>query len=278
MRCYKYFPRFLATGLSTLILLLFFWSSAKAELILTAPPRESVEMGAKNYGPLAAHLTSVLGETVTYKHPGTWPDYQRDMQADKFDIVFDGPHFMSWRIKQKGHTSLVRLPGTLSFVMIVNNSDEEIRELRDLAKNKICAISPPNLSTLTMMAQFSDTEQFELIAVKGGMRGVHKAFLKGKCRAAILRDKFYQTKLTVKNKADTRVVFTSKPIANQGITVSKRLDKKMREKIKISLQKKNSGTFPIFRRFSPGDDVMIPAVSDHYNEYYKLLQGVVIGW
>lgn len=278
MSCCKDLPKFFTTGLSTLLLSLFLWSSAQAELILTAPPRETVNKGIKVYGPLAAHLTKILGETVTYKHPDTWLRYQRDMRADKFDIVFDGPHFMSWRMKKLGHTPLVKLPGKLSFVMIVKNDDNGIKKLLDLTKEEICAISPPNLSTMTMLAQFGDSEPTKLKAIKGGMRGVYKAFKEGECRAAILRDKFYQTKLTVKDKAATKVVFKSEPVANQGITVSKRIDKEMQEKIGKSLLEKNSGTFPLFRRFAPGVDAMLPATTGDYQEYYKLLTGIIVGW
>ena len=44
-------------------------SNAQAELILSAPPRESLKAGNELYGPLAEHLTQLLGEKVIYKHP-----------------------------------------------------------------------------------------------------------------------------------------------------------------------------------------------------------------
>ncbi len=93
-------------------------SAARADLLLTAPPRESVADGQKQYGPLAEKLTQILGEKVTYQQPKGWLFYQRDMRADKFDIVFDGPHFISWRIKRFGHTPVAKLPGTLVFIVV----------------------------------------------------------------------------------------------------------------------------------------------------------------
>lgn len=66
-----------------------------AELILTAPPREKASVGETLYGPLAQHLSSLLGEPVVYKHPNNWLEYQRDVRKDVYDIVFDGPHFVS---------------------------------------------------------------------------------------------------------------------------------------------------------------------------------------
>jgi ABC-type phosphate/phosphonate transport system substrate-binding protein len=261
-----------------LVVPLVFCSSVQAELIFTAPPRETAAQGAKDYGPLAAYLSEVLGETVTYKHPGTWARYQRDMRADKFDIVFDGPHFMSWRMKKYGHTPIARLPGKLSFVMIVKSDDKKIDELLDLTYEKICAISPPNLSALTMIAEFGITEPTKLKTVKGGMTSVYEVFEKGECRAVMLRDKFYQARLTDEERAGTKVIFKSEAVANQGITVSTRVNKEMHEKMVISLLEENSGTAPILKRFAPGEDIMIPADSTDYKDYYKLLQGVIVGW
>ena len=41
-----------------------------AELILSAPPRESPDKGRQTYTPVARYLEHILGEEVTYKHPG----------------------------------------------------------------------------------------------------------------------------------------------------------------------------------------------------------------
>lgn len=278
MKCNQVFQGYLGAKLSVLLLFLFFWSSAQAELILTAPPRETAEQGNKDYGPLAAYLSKVVGEKVTYKHPGTWLRYQRDMRADKYDIVFDGPHFMSWRIKKHGHTPIARLPGKLSFVMIVKSGDKKIDKLGSLVYEKICAITPPNLSTLTILAEFGDAEPTKLIRVDGGMTDVFEAFKKGQCRAAILRDKFYQRKISDEDRASTKVVFKSEAVANQGITISKRIKKELHENIVMSLLEENSGSAPILKRFAPGEDIMVPTVPSDYKDYYKLLQGVIIGW
>ena len=62
------------------ICLCCFSVSANAELIFSAPPRESSNAGAELYGPLAEHLSSLLGEKVVYQHPKNWLQYQRDLR------------------------------------------------------------------------------------------------------------------------------------------------------------------------------------------------------
>ncbi len=137
-----------------ILLLLLHCALANADLVLTAPPRESLANGEKQYGPLAAQLTQVLGEKVTYFHPKGWLYYQRDMRLDKYDIIFDGPHFISWREKQFNQIPVAKLPGTLSFMVFTKKSNTDINKLEDLYNTPMCGIAPPNLATLTVLAQY----------------------------------------------------------------------------------------------------------------------------
>ena len=43
----------------------------ESALVLSAPPRESIEEGDKRFGPLADYLSKTLCRKVVYKHPGT---------------------------------------------------------------------------------------------------------------------------------------------------------------------------------------------------------------
>lgn len=275
MDCHK---AFISTGLSAIFLSLFIVSSVQAEWVLTAPPREDAASGAKVYGPLAEYLSEVLGDSVVYKHPGSWSRYQRDIRADKYDIVFDGPHFMSWRMKKKGHTPVARLPGNLSFVLIAKADDSGIKKVKDLVNKKVCALSPPNLSALTILAEFGDVGMPILKTITGGMGNVFDAFKKGECRGAVLREELYKTKLSDADRASTKIIFSSEPVPNQGITVSTRIAESARKKIALALIGENPGTAQILKRFAPKEDTMIPAGSEDYEPYYNLLTGVIIGW
>ena len=257
---------------------------AHAELVLTAPPRESATDGFKQYGPLAEKLTELLGEKVVYQQPKGWLYYQRDMRTDKFDIIFDGPHFISWRIKQFGHTPVAKLPGTLRFVVVTSKditgyNGEEINNIDGLKNLKICSIAPPNLSSLTMLAEYRDPVSLpRMINTKGGMKGVYNAFKNGKCQAAILRDKYYLKKVPQEERDKLKIIFKSEPIANQGITVSTRISEEQRTLITAALTEISESTAPTLKRFTPKAEKMLYTDNADYNDYYKLLTGVVYGW
>lgn len=264
------------------LILLFLFSSVQAELLLASPPRESAAAGMAQYGPMADRLSEVLGEKVTYKKAKGWLFYQRDMRADKYDIVFDGPHFMSWRMKKFGHTLAAKLPGNLAFVVITDkeNSNLGIRSVKNLVNEPVCGLAPPNLASMTVLAQYENPVSLpNLVTVKGGMKGVYKAFKSGRCKAAILRDKFYEKKVPEEERAELEVIFKSEPVANQGITLSSRVTAEQAEKIKAALTEVDSvATAPTLKRFAGKANKMFPTEHAEYEEYYKLLTGVVFGW
>ncbi|MGD8569237.1 MAG: PhnD/SsuA/transferrin family substrate-binding protein [Gammaproteobacteria bacterium] len=250
---------------------------------MTAPPRELPEAGEELYEPLAKYLSDVLGEKVIYKHPKNWLQYQRDLRHDVYDIVFDGPHFVSWRMAHLNHDVLVKLPGTLEFVIVINKDDQQVTELKDLIGKKICGIPPPNLATLTVIEQFQNPVRQPIIwGVKGGFPKVLDAFQKGGCRAAVFRTTFYNKKLGDKDRATMKVLFKSKALPNQAISVSSRVKSKYKKQIIRSLtldEKGKRAAQGIVNRFGGNNgSPFIAAQKKEYADHTMLLEGVVFGW
>ncbi|NOX44062.1 MAG: phosphate/phosphite/phosphonate ABC transporter substrate-binding protein [Gammaproteobacteria bacterium] len=276
------FKPYLYFGKIAFLLTLLLFSNAQAELILSAPPRESLKAGNKLYGPLAKHLTELLGEKVTYQHPPNWLHYQRELRNDVYDVIFDGPHFISWRIKHLKHSVLVKLPGSLEFYIVIKKSDEKIKNLTDLIGKKICAISPPNLATMTVIDQFKNpVRQPEIFPVRGGFRQVAKKFSSGACDAAVFRSNFYNKKLTDETRANTKKLFASTPLPNQAISVSSRVTNSNKNKIVQSLTHGEGLEIArdIVTRFGgKKTKSFIVANQKEYMTQVNLLEGVVFGW
>lgn len=268
-----------------LLVLSSIYSTAFAkELILSAPPRETAEAGMKLYGPIAAHLTKLLGVKVTYEHPENWMKYQREMRNDKYDIVFDGPHFIAWREKHLGHEALLKLPGTLQFILVTDKNNAKLTKPNDLIGKNICGISPPNLSTLSVLDYYRNPVRQPVIkGVKGGMGKVFKSLAvkdKKKCHAAVLRTAFHKKKLKKEQQATIKTLFTSKAMPNQGVSVSKRVSPELKMRIKRSLTVGNGipSTKKLLKRFGGKAKSFIPAEVKEYAGYNNLLEGVIFGW
>jgi len=261
---------------------LFFSQQINAKLILTAPPRESAEQGQKLYAPLAKHLSKLLGEQVVYQHPRDWLRYQRDIRRDVFDIIFDGPHFASWRILHLSHKPLVKLPGKLDFYFITPRSNEHIKGPKDLILKKVCAIPPPNLTSLVLLNVLNSPIREPIIkSVKGGMKAVFKQLKAKKCVAAVVRQDFFNKKLPAEQREKYKVIYTSEKIPNQVITASSRVNAIDQEKIIQSLTSEDGSQSveKIIRRFA-GEKVktFITVGKQDYEGQNEFLEGVILGW
>ncbi|MCW8955453.1 MAG: phosphate/phosphite/phosphonate ABC transporter substrate-binding protein, partial [Gammaproteobacteria bacterium] len=94
--------------------------------IFTAPPRETMEDGYKVYQPIADYLTKVTGQQFVYNHQNTWEEYVSGMRSEKYDLVFDGPHFVDWRIHNIEHHTIVKIPHLLQWRVIARKDDTSI--------------------------------------------------------------------------------------------------------------------------------------------------------
>lgn len=253
--------------------------SAQADLILTAPPRESPERGAEMYGPLAQLLTSQLGVTVVYHHPRDWIEYAQSMRKDKFDIVFDGPHFAAWRMKHLAHRPVAKLPGKLSFVVVARQDDKEQTRLRDLINGPVCGLASPNLGTMSMLAQFKNPiiqpDLYEVADVASAQKMVQS----GKCRSAVFQDKFL-FKMSPQEKQQLKVIYASESYPDQTITVSKRVTDRQRAVLAETLARPSglAATQVLLTQYAKQSMRFEPAQSSEYAGMEGLLEGALWGW
>lgn len=252
-----------------------------AEYVLTAPPREDAAAGQSVYGPLAEHLSMLLGEKVVYRHPGDWRSYERKMRAGEYDIIFDGPHFAAWRVENGMAQPLVKLPGKLDFVLVVRADQGDVDDIQDLIGKRVCVLPSPNLTAMTAYSLFQNPmRQPQFMPVKGGMPQLAEKIESGACVAGVLRASFYDKKLSDAQRQTLRVLVRSKPLTNQGITVSMRLDANARQKLAASLIDGDGrkAAEPLLARFSGNGKGFESANPEDYAGQNLLKQNMLFGW
>lgn len=207
-----------------------FFTPVHADLVLTSPPRETAARGEEMYGPLAKWLTIQLKQNVVYEHPRNWIEYTAKMRKNSYDIIFDGPHFAAWRIKNLEHMPVAKLPGELSFVLVTNSSDKKLTNMRSLVMASTCGMASPNLATMVVLNQFNNPiiqpDIYEVASFKEG----YEAFKSGKCKAAVFQAQFIN-KLSPEEKAQIKVLFSSNKYPDQTITTSKRVTEPQRAEL-----------------------------------------------
>ena len=247
-------------------------TASAAEYIFTAPPREKAKEGKELYGPIAQFLSDTTGHTFTYKHPDNWLSYMKAMRMGEYDVVFDGPHLVSWRVAALQHTPLVRLPGKLEFVVISRKDNEHVKKLEDLAGKSICGHAPPNLATLTMQDQFQNPARQPRVEVIRGFANVYKAMLAEKCEAAVIPAKVYKKLNAEDEQKQTQVLFQSIGLPHQAISVASRISESDQQAIRKALLSREgiAATEKLRKRFAGGKE-MIATDRVEYEGYGYLM-------
>ncbi len=271
--CTPTLPRFVLASTALLLALAATvpaWANTD-DLVLSAPPRGKLEEEKKTFDPVAAYLSKATGRKIVYKHIDNWLSYQSEMQKGKIDIVFDGPHFASWRMYALKHEPVAKLPGKLGFVAVVKTDNKEINDVNDLAGHRVCAFAPPNLATLTFLAEFDNPARQPRIVNVESFGQAYKMMLAGKCQAAVLRDSMYK-----KAEGDTkksRIIFQSPGIANQTFTIGPRMTLEERTKAAQALTSPEAQVAmkEFLGRYSQGKSLQ-PATQEDYRRHARLLK------
>ena len=245
-------------------------------LIMTAPPREAPAEATAMYEGLAMYLSDATGRNIVYKHPGDWLTYQRNMRNDKYDIIFDGPHFTSWRVKRIDYNVQVRLPNNLEFVLVVKKNNKNINTTKDLVTKYVCGVNPPHLSTLSVLGLYPNPiQQPRLVGIKGHMNKVLDGLKQNKCEGAIFVTHFYE-----KHKDKLKVIARTQPLPDQAISTSNRLNSTEQEKLKRALLSSASKPYVegLMKKYGGGASSFISASNADYNDYNKLIEGQIVGW
>ncbi|HEY5683551.1 MAG TPA: PhnD/SsuA/transferrin family substrate-binding protein [Sulfuricaulis sp.] len=178
--------------------------------------------GERTCQPIAEYLSRVTGKNIVYRHPKSWLTYQTEMQSGNYDLVFDGPHLNSWHISHLRHSALVKVAGEHAFAVVVRKDNSGVTELKQLAGQKVCGIKPPNLGTLSVLAQFDNPMRQPLIINNIGWTSAYEgvAFEK-KCAAAIVP--VANLKTFPNHETIVRVLYNSKVLPNQAFSARPRM-------------------------------------------------------
>jgi ABC-type phosphate/phosphonate transport system substrate-binding protein len=188
-------------------------------LVFTAPPRESPDTGIEIYQPVADYLSQAIGKKVRYKHPGTWGVYRTEMLKGSYDIIFDGPHFNSYRLEKLSHNILVKIPVRHEFAVIVRK-DKPFQTVSQMPGRTFCTHAPPNLGTLVLLSQFDNPSRQPVIINSKGWENIYNGVISGKCVGGVLP----MANLKKYDRSnETRVVFKTAAMPNQAFSAGPRV-------------------------------------------------------
>ena len=207
-------------------------------LVFTAPPRETPEAGIEIYQPVADYLSQAIGKKVRYKHPGTWGVYRTEMLKGSYDIIFDGPHFNSYRMEKLSHNILVKIPERHEFAVIVRKDKTAYQNMSQMAGRSFCTHAPPNLGTLVLLSQFDNPSRQPVIISTNGWENIYNGVASGKCAGGVLP----MANLKKVDKANlVRVIFKTAAMPNQAFSAGPRVSLEDQMKLAQALASPDAG-------------------------------------
>ncbi|MDH5181089.1 MAG: phosphate/phosphite/phosphonate ABC transporter substrate-binding protein [Gammaproteobacteria bacterium] len=243
-------------------------------IIFTAPPRGTLSVENETYQPIADYLSRVLQKKVIYRQPLSWMHYQKEMVENKYHIVFDGPHFVSWRMNHTNHIPLVKLPQPLVWVIIARKDDTRTNALKDLEGRGFCGHPSPNLGTLTVRSLMNTATREPRLVVRKGWHTIYKGVVNEKaCVAGALpKTNLYLYDPELKH---TKIIYEHQPYPNQAITISNKFDTELRDKVRASLLSKEgqNSMAKLRKRYTKGD-TLVKANKDEYRYVTNVLNEV----
>ena len=206
--------------------------AADDEIVLATAPTHSTEITQKSYQPLMKFLSEKTGKKFNLKVPTAFIEYASNMQAEKYDMLFDGPHLSGWRIDRLNHTPIVRLPGDIKIV-VAATQDTKLTSIDDLQYGvRVCAFTPPNMLTMAMLSYFPNpSKQPDLIRVQG-FKQLIQCVKSGKGSAAVLRDTLWAKAQKSGEVEGLKLIATpTRAYPERTFTVSAKIDANLRGQI-----------------------------------------------
>lgn len=228
----------------------------------STPPRGLHQ--ARLYRPLVDYLTKVTGHPIKFVGTHSWMVYSVDQSRGRYTIIFDGPTFIAWRDQHLHYHPVARLGGRLTFDVVT--TDPDIRTMRQLDGQPVCANALPNLATMILMNKMPNVARPYLIS-QHGIAGDYHGLLMGTCVATILPAEFLAHHQPANPSTKIRVLYQSRPYRNLAVSVSPQVPTAIRRRIRAALLSPRG--LRILRKIYPGDAhaAFRPASAANYVQY-----------
>ncbi len=250
-------------------------SAAGQGVVFGTPPTQTPEETFRLYGPLAEYLTETTGVKVTLVPAHNFLEYTNKMRKAAYDLIFDGPHFVGWRMDRLDHVPIARLPGELVFALAVKDGSP-LSDVRQLVGMKICGLASPNLATLSILDRFDNPVRQPILVPVESFKESLECVSAGTAEAGVMPIKFWNKWEQAGKTADLRLLYVSDdhPLPPRTFSISRAVDEETRAKITEALlhSQGKAGPKPVLDRFRSKN--FVPVDPEAYKGLGRLLGGV----
>lgn len=204
-------------------------AAEEGTIVFSTAPTHSPEETERLYAPLVSYLTRVTGKKFIIDPANNFIEYSIRMRSGKYDMLFDGPHLVGWRMDNMGHTPFARLPGTIRIV-VVGKEGSAVKTMQELeeGRNKVCAFASPNMLTMAFLSYYPHPARQPMLLRTQGFKELERCLRSDRGEVAVLRDKLW-------NKMDQTglklIAAPERGYPERTFSLSNRIDGALRKQI-----------------------------------------------
>ncbi len=257
-----------------LCLMSLLWLPAKAQerIVFSTAPTQSTEDTIALYQPLMAFLSRKTGLKFEIRPAHDFVQYAVKMRNGEYDMLFDGPHFVGWRMERQQHHPLARLPGDIRIV-VATTERSKLADLDELGNGhtRVCAFASPNMLTMAFLSHFPHPARQPVMVREQGFAGLEECLRSGRGDVAVLRDKLWEKM----DQTGLRLLSTPRrSYPERTFSINRKIDPAIRQQIAEALTSEEGAAMaqPILQRFKQAK--FIKAEASEYKGLGQLLRPI----
>jgi len=248
-------------------------TAAVTELVLGIAPLVGETATRQQYTPLCQYLARAAGLPCRIATRPNFLGYWETMRrGDEYNLILDEAHFTDYRIQKMGYVVLTKIPGTVTYSLVVPRT-ARIGDPERLVGRRIATLGIPSMGAALLNSLFPKPSK-QPIPVEVDTAEEGFALLQDdKAAAAILPTPLVRQQIV--RGAALRVLLSTEPLPNMGLSAAREIDPALRATLRRALldaQKTDDGRAMLkaigIERFDPASAALYKGQAGILQQYW----------
>lgn len=206
---------------------------AAEELVLGVEPLFNARQARQQFQPLCQYLALAAKRTCRVDSRETYFSYWEAIrQGRAFNLFLDDAHFTDYRAQKLGYVVLAKIPNTVTYSLIVQDSNT-IRDPARLVGQRIATFGIPSMGAALLNGIFPKPSKQPIPVEVNDAEAGFALLRAGKAVAAILPTPLVRQEIA--RGGALRVLLSTEPIPHMGLSAAPGLDPDLRRVLRDAL-------------------------------------------
>lgn len=202
-------------------------------LTLGIAPLLSESDTRRQFAPLCEYLAQASGRPCRIETKPNFLTYWEAMRRDQdYNLILDDAHFTGYRAERMGYAVLVKIPGTVTYSLIVPRT-VTFHDPGRLAGRRIATLGIPSLGAALLNSLFPQASKQPIPVEVNSAEEGFALLREGKVAAAILPTALARQEIAL--GAPLRVLLSTEPLPHMALSAAPGLDPALRRQLRQAL-------------------------------------------